>query len=175
MTIVSVFVWLKRLVFQRVRRRFIGKFLKYLDGYGAAHDSDKRVWHAFVDKFLRVDGVYVVHLVGDKAGEIVAGDIVCHMWAHFRALATGAAVISPPTAAAAAAALSSLDRMAFAKAQGMAGQKSLSGLSAHTMAQHAQHMQQHSSHKSPWGPRMNGLTSDTHDRFLTFSRQDDDM
>ena len=175
MTVVSVFVWLKRLIFQRARRRFIGKFLRYLDGYGASHDSDKRVWHAFVDKFLRVDGVYVVHLVGDKAGEIVAGDIVCHMWTHFRALATGATVFSPTTAA---TALSSFDRLALAKSQGMAGQKGLSGFSSQgalTISQHAQHMQQHSGHRSLWAPKMNGLSSDPHERFLTFSRQDDDM
>ena len=175
MTVVSVFVWLKRLIFQRARRRFIGKFLKYLDGYGASHDSDKRVWHAFVDKFLRVDGVYVVHLVGDKAGEIVAGDIVCHMWMHFRALATGAALFTPQTAT---AGVSSFDRLALAKSQAMAGQKGLSGLSSQgglNNSQHAQYMQQHSSHRSPWAPKMNGLSSDPHERFLTFSRQDDEM
>lgn len=74
MTVLSMFVWLKRLMLPRSRKLFICKFLKYLEVAG--HNQDKRLWQSFTNHFLRVDGVFILHLIADKAGEIITGNFL---------------------------------------------------------------------------------------------------
>jgi innexin len=81
-TFLSMLVWMKRLAFLRSRRIFVCKFLKYMDALSA--DQDKRMWQTFVDHFLRHDGVFILHLIADKAGEIIAGEIVCQIYQFYR-------------------------------------------------------------------------------------------
>lgn len=66
--IISILLWAKRLLLQRQRRAFIQRFLQ--NSEVAGYDRDKRISKAFINSFLHVDGVFLVHLVADKAGKL---------------------------------------------------------------------------------------------------------
>lgn len=94
----SILVWLKRLLFLRTRRAFIGKFLKYMETFAtSAGGNDKRLWQCFVEGFLRCDGVFVIHILSDKAGDVVTGEVVCTMWEYFKVRPGPNAPTSPTT------------------------------------------------------------------------------
>lgn len=80
-TVISIISWVLKLVISRNRQKFIGKFLRLMENMSR---GDKKLAHRFVDGVLRYDGVFTIHLLADRAGEIVAGEVVCFMWLSFK-------------------------------------------------------------------------------------------
>ena len=77
-TLYSLLAWMGRLLLGRQRQRFICKYLKLLEQVNRGEMCS--IVHKFVEGFLCPDGVFVIRLLSEKAGDLVAGDVVCHLW-----------------------------------------------------------------------------------------------
>ncbi|KER33113.1 hypothetical protein T265_01004 [Opisthorchis viverrini] len=81
----SFLYWSYKSSFQGNRVHFIRKFLKLRD---ALEPGDKKRTAAFVDSYLRQDGVFILRLVGLNAGELVASEIVERLWSLYKSRQT---------------------------------------------------------------------------------------
>ncbi|KAL3309881.1 Innexin inx3, partial [Cichlidogyrus casuarinus] len=77
----SFFHWFHKCTFRLSRIQFIRKFLKLRE---ALEPGNKKKSYSFVDDYLRPDGVFILRLVAQNAGELVASEIVERMWQIFK-------------------------------------------------------------------------------------------
>ncbi|KAA0197187.1 Innexin [Fasciolopsis buskii] len=77
----SFLYWSYKSSFHGNRVHFIRKFLKLRD---ALEPGDKKRTFAFVDSYLRQDGVFILRLVAQNAGELVASEIVERLWNMYK-------------------------------------------------------------------------------------------
>ncbi|CAL8081905.1 unnamed protein product [Calicophoron daubneyi] len=77
----SFLYWSYKSSFHGPRVHFIRKFLKLRD---ALEPGDKKRTFAFVDSFLRQDGVFIVRLIAQNAGELVASEVVEKLWVLYK-------------------------------------------------------------------------------------------
>lgn len=70
-----------KLIIARNRQKFVCKFLRLMENMSR---GDRKLAHKFIDGVLRYDGVFVMHLLADRAGEIVAGEVACYMWLSYK-------------------------------------------------------------------------------------------
>ncbi|CAH8624301.1 unnamed protein product [Heterobilharzia americana] len=77
----SFLYWSYKSSFRGTRVQFIRKFLKLRD---ALEPGDKKKTLAFVDSYLRQDGVFILRLTAQNAGELVAAEIVERLWHIYR-------------------------------------------------------------------------------------------
>ncbi|KAF6779345.1 hypothetical protein AHF37_01212 [Paragonimus kellicotti] len=77
----SFLYWSYKSSFHGSRVHFVRKFLKLRD---ALEPGDKKRTYAFVDSYLRQDGVFILRLVEQNAGELVASEIVERLWALYK-------------------------------------------------------------------------------------------
>jgi innexin len=80
-TLVSIPLWLKRIVMRSSHRRFIKKNLRIGKQYLKKETSliDK-----FTRDFLRHDGVFILQMLSINCGDIITSDVVCYLWATFK-------------------------------------------------------------------------------------------
>nr|QQY02540.1 innexin 8 [Cryptocotyle lingua] len=81
----SFLYWSYKSSFHGNRVHFIRKFLKLRD---ALEPGDKKRTYAFVDSYLRQDGVFILRLVALNAGELVASEVVEKLWALYKSRQT---------------------------------------------------------------------------------------
>lgn len=80
-SISSFLYWSYKSSFRSNRIHFIRKFLKLRD---SLEPGEKKRSYAFVDSYLRQDGVFILRLVAQNAGELVASEIVEKLWQMFK-------------------------------------------------------------------------------------------
>ena len=80
-TVSSFLYWLITCVVVRHEVQFIKARLIAMDKLGAAPDH---MIKSFVNSYLRNDGVLIVQLVSENASDIVAAELICGLWDHFR-------------------------------------------------------------------------------------------
>ncbi|CAH8869617.1 unnamed protein product [Trichobilharzia szidati] len=78
----SFLYWSYKSSFRGTRIQFIRKFLKLR---GVLEPGDKKKTLSFVDSYLRQDGVFILRLTAQNAGELVASEIVERLWNMYRA------------------------------------------------------------------------------------------
>ena len=91
-TFFSIFIWIGRLFCKISRRRYVAEFLKRMDAFSQQRhyngpgtiQADKIVLNAFVHNLSRVDGVFVLRMLADKAGDILVAEVLCSMWVYFK-------------------------------------------------------------------------------------------
>lgn len=57
---------------------------KYLLIENAIDDTDRYTTKKFVSKYLRTDGVFLMHMVSINAGELVASRLIVELWSIYR-------------------------------------------------------------------------------------------
>ncbi|KAL7057486.1 hypothetical protein AAHC03_016693 [Spirometra sp. Aus1] len=77
----SFLYWSYKSSFRNNRIHFIRKFLKLRE---ALSPGEKKRSFTFVDNYLRQDGVFILRLVAQNAGELVASEIVEKLWQMFK-------------------------------------------------------------------------------------------
>ncbi|XP_023933040.1 innexin unc-9-like [Lingula anatina] len=68
-------------VFPRERLRFITRKLKFSKKIDV---TDKRDLSTFVHKYLSLDGVFVLMLIGRNSNDVVISELIAEMWEHYR-------------------------------------------------------------------------------------------
>uniref|UniRef100_A0A0X3P476 Innexin n=1 Tax=Schistocephalus solidus TaxID=70667 RepID=A0A0X3P476_SCHSO len=88
---VSIITWFLRLTIRRRKTRIIRKYLKLgpepepsesekeLDA-DTLDPDDPRTVDRFIKEFLRLDGVFIVHMLNLNAGDIVTGEVIRLLW-----------------------------------------------------------------------------------------------
>ena len=80
-TVCSFLYWLVTCVVVREEVQFIKSRLIAMDKLGAAPDH---MIKSFVNSYLRNDGILIVQLVSENASDIVAAELICGLWDHYR-------------------------------------------------------------------------------------------
>lgn len=80
-SISSFLYWAYKSSFRSNRIHFIRKFLKLRD---SLESGEKKRSFNFVDSYLRQDGVFILRLVAQNAGELVASEIVEKLWQMYK-------------------------------------------------------------------------------------------
>jgi hypothetical protein len=78
---ISFIAWMWRVCFPRNRRLFVCRYLKLM---GALCPGEKKTVMRFTDIYLCHDGVFLLYMIGDTAGELVAGEVISYLWNRFR-------------------------------------------------------------------------------------------
>ncbi|PAA84363.1 hypothetical protein BOX15_Mlig006143g2 [Macrostomum lignano] len=73
--------WIYKSAFRSNRTHFVRKFLKLRSVLEA---GDKKRSFQFVDDYLRPDGVFILRLVAQNAGELVASEVAEALWHCYR-------------------------------------------------------------------------------------------
>jgi hypothetical protein len=45
---------------------------------------DEKIFDAFIDEYLKQDGVFLLRIVKKNSNDIVVGELVCALWDHFK-------------------------------------------------------------------------------------------
>lgn len=81
-TAVGLLTWTLRAMFRVDRHRYIKKHLRLMEKI--PRDSDKKLAVRFVEDYLRLDGVFVMRLVGHNTNALTVTEFVCQLWDNFR-------------------------------------------------------------------------------------------
>lgn len=76
--------WLGTFISPMSKRRFIKRYLKARQLINTASAIDRRSVLNFLSDFLRLDGVFVLRLIGDNAGDLICTDIVGKLYEGFK-------------------------------------------------------------------------------------------
>ncbi|VEL39460.1 unnamed protein product, partial [Protopolystoma xenopodis] len=90
----SFLYWSYKSSLRANRVHFVRKFLKLRE---ALEPGDKKRSFAFVDNYLRQDGTFILRLVAQNAGELVASEIAERLWQMYRQRCQTPLSISSPT------------------------------------------------------------------------------
>ena len=80
-TVASFLYWLVTCIVVRQEVQFVKSRLIAMDKLGAAPDH---MIKSFVNHYLRNDGILIVQLVSENASDIVAAELICGLWDHYR-------------------------------------------------------------------------------------------
>nr|BAE78818.1 innexin10 [Dugesia japonica] len=78
LTLISIPLWLWRMTFFSKRQKFVKKFLKIKCSYSKG--KHKELMSHFVERFLRHDGIFILHIISLNAGDLIAADVVTELW-----------------------------------------------------------------------------------------------
>ena len=79
---VSFLMWLCRAIFLSHQTGYVRARLVALD---KVHDrDDDPLVKDFVEKYLRRDGIFILKLVGKNASDLIAAELMCGLWEHFK-------------------------------------------------------------------------------------------
>ena len=81
-TFASIIAWFAQSVYIPQQVRYVRTRLIAMDKM--KHDTDHEV-NKFVRKFLRRDGMFLVRLVGKNSSDMIAAELLCGLWEHYRA------------------------------------------------------------------------------------------
>ena len=79
-TVYSIGRWFIKLALPSQRTAFVMNLLKQAFPDMKNENSVRRLRGRFVDRYLRPDGVFILHLISSKSTEVIACDIVQHLW-----------------------------------------------------------------------------------------------
>lgn len=79
---VGLLTWLLRALFRVDGHRYIKKHLRLMGKL--QRDADKKLAVRFVEDYLRMDGVFVMRLVGHNTNALTVTEFVCQLWDNFR-------------------------------------------------------------------------------------------
>ncbi|XP_013415387.1 innexin unc-9 isoform X2 [Lingula anatina] len=79
-TVFGFLTWLSML-FQRERRHYIRKYLKLMERIES--NCDTKMTHAFIEKYLRQDGVFILKLLGRNTNDVVVAEMIDALWEYF--------------------------------------------------------------------------------------------
>ncbi|ELU12855.1 hypothetical protein CAPTEDRAFT_167139 [Capitella teleta] len=74
----NLFSWLYRGFFKFSRKGYVDKYLDLRD------DSDRSALGVFVDGYLKLDGVFLLRLIGHNTDGVTASEITNSLWNHWR-------------------------------------------------------------------------------------------
>ncbi|VDK30260.1 unnamed protein product [Dibothriocephalus latus] len=88
---ISIIVWFLRLTIRRRKTKIIRKYLKLGPELEASENEkeldadtldpdDPRTVDRFIKEFLRLDGVFIIHMLNLNAGDIVTGEVIRLLW-----------------------------------------------------------------------------------------------
>uniref|UniRef100_A0A0K0CV46 Innexin n=1 Tax=Angiostrongylus cantonensis TaxID=6313 RepID=A0A0K0CV46_ANGCA len=75
--------WCLQLLSDEKRISFVGCYLKVLKLVNEEDLSHQRLLNKFVQRSLRADGVFILHLISKNAGDIITSDIIATLWKNF--------------------------------------------------------------------------------------------
>ncbi|KAJ1362745.1 hypothetical protein KIN20_022410 [Parelaphostrongylus tenuis] len=75
--------WCLQLLSDQKRINFVGTYLKLLKLVNEEDLSHQRMLNKFVQRSLRPDGVFILHLISKNAGDIITSDIIAALWKNF--------------------------------------------------------------------------------------------
>ncbi|VDO60803.1 unnamed protein product [Heligmosomoides polygyrus] len=75
--------WCLQLLSEERRTMFVGSYLKLLGLINDEDISNQRALDKFVQRTLRADGVFILHLISKNAGDIITTDIIATLWGKF--------------------------------------------------------------------------------------------
>lgn len=81
LTAFSLIQWTIKLTFSNRRHSFI---CKYISLTGMMTRGDRNLSKKFVESILRNDGILIISMISQRAGDMVAGDLVCHMFQWYK-------------------------------------------------------------------------------------------
>lgn len=82
-TCLNFLYWLFVTISGSSRHQFIRKYLKaYQQGIQTSKDSQQTI--PFTNEFIRPDGIFVLRLISDTAGDIVTTALVGKLWESFK-------------------------------------------------------------------------------------------
>lgn len=73
----SMILWMTRMFITKNRRIFVKKYLIMLD---SIKEGERRLAHMFINNFLRHDGVFLLRMIANNAGELVAAEVIAEVW-----------------------------------------------------------------------------------------------
>lgn len=79
---VGLLTWLLRALFRVDGHRYIKKHLRLMGKL--QRDADKKLAVRFVEDYLRMDGVFLMRLVGHNTNALTVTEFVCQLWDNFR-------------------------------------------------------------------------------------------
>lgn len=82
LTVGNLLLWFYRVVLKRNRQIYIKKYLQMSDEIST--NFDKQLCRKFADTHLRDDGVFVLRVVAKNSNDMVASDLVYHLWKLFK-------------------------------------------------------------------------------------------
>ncbi|PAA62711.1 hypothetical protein BOX15_Mlig011942g3 [Macrostomum lignano] len=80
-SISSFMFWIYKSVFRTNRSHFVRKFLKLRN---ILEPGDKKKSFQFVDEYLRPDGVFILRLIAQNSGELVASEVTEALWLMYK-------------------------------------------------------------------------------------------
>ena len=78
----SFVCWLCRAVYVPGQEKYIRARLIAMDK--VVEGQQKEFMHSFVHRYLRRDGIFIVRLVGKNASDLIAAELLCGLWDHFK-------------------------------------------------------------------------------------------
>lgn len=109
MTVLNLLRWTGRLYISRVRKAFVRELLTYVGGLAeqkalanGGHYRQEEDWlfKGFMDRYLALDGVLILHLLAHNAGQMITSEIAADLWACYekdvRSWASGGGPRLPP-------------------------------------------------------------------------------
>ena len=79
MTIVSTLTWLFRALYWPGQVHYVKKQLRAFD----TMQREPGVLAKFTENYLRRDGLFLIRLIGQNIGEVVAGETLCGLWNNY--------------------------------------------------------------------------------------------
>ena len=65
------------------REHFLKKYLKIMNRL-TRETFDRKLFHTFANKYLKVDGVLVLRLVAMNTNDVIMGEIIFALWDSFK-------------------------------------------------------------------------------------------
>jgi len=82
MSVVSLPIWLSRMLVLGSRKRFVKKYLRVSESYTKA--TEDRALHAFIMGFLRHDGIFLLRMMSYNCGDMITCDVVTELWRIYK-------------------------------------------------------------------------------------------
>ncbi|CAH8484233.1 unnamed protein product [Dicrocoelium dendriticum] len=83
-TLVSIPLWLVRMGIKKRQRHFVRRFLKIADLYDRDDPKMALLVDRFISEFLRQDGHFILRMISMNAGDLIAVEIVCCLFADYK-------------------------------------------------------------------------------------------
>lgn len=83
LSFISLLHWIYRIGIMKHNNAFIRKLLLLNEKIKRYDPNHKTLVEKFTRNFLRHDGVFLLRMMSLNAGDIVTGEVVCHLWTIF--------------------------------------------------------------------------------------------
>lgn len=83
-TLISIPLWIVRMGIKKRQRHFVRRFLKIADLYDRDDPKMALLVDRFISEFLRQDGHFILRMISMNAGDLIAVEIVCCLFADYK-------------------------------------------------------------------------------------------